>query len=75
MQECGMKIRAGERWHINNSVMFTLPHLPESMESLLLSKDPGRVWSTSDITSIHTSRVLWSTVRSKVDYKQGSPEN
>ena len=58
MQECSMKIRAGERWHLNNSVTFTLPQLPELMESLLLGKDPGRVWSTSDITSLHMSRVL-----------------
>ena len=72
MQECSMKIRAGKRWHFNNSVTFTLPQLPELMESLLLGKHPGRVWSTSDITSLHTSRVLWSTVRSKADYKQGS---
>ena len=49
MQECSMKIRAGERWHLNNSVMFTLPQLLELMESLLLGKDPGRVWSNSDI--------------------------
>ena len=49
MQECSMKIRAGERWHLDNSVTFTLPQLPELMESLLLGKDPGRVWSTSDI--------------------------
>ena len=44
-----MKLRAGERWHLNNSVTFTLPQLPKLMESLLLGKDPGHVWSTSDI--------------------------
>ena len=48
MQECSMKIRAGERWHLNNSVTFTLPQLLQLMESLLLGKDPGRVWSNSD---------------------------
>lgn len=49
MQERSMKIRAGERWHLNNSVTFTLTQLPVLMESLLLGKDPGRVWSTSNI--------------------------
>lgn len=48
MQECSMKIRAGERRPFNNSVMFTLTQLPELMESLLLGKDPDRVWSNSD---------------------------
>ena len=70
-----MKIRAGERRHFNNSVMFTLTQLPELMESLLLGKDPGHVWSTSALHFTRQGCWQWSTVRSKVDFKQGSPEN